>query len=300
MASLWKFGKDRDKDKEKEKEKEREKAEREKKKQGSKKTKPVPGLSVSLERINEAPNVMPVTASMFDIQGSIGELPETPKALVGQSVVYRQSSASVNARQTAALPPQELPPPTVPTSSSRSPRSQRSPERAMKRQSQSLGISDFIDIEKTFEGVQLVLPPLQTATVKHRLVTATKNASGGGYGFILRKSFQPSPDNPEDACLFHLVEPRADYSGPLMTGDRIIQVNGHDVQDASHEEVVDMIKASGDAVQLLVASVPELTELNARGALDDPTEPKSSAKMKMGTGTLRKKSTSARKFKVSS
>eukprot|EP00731_Ephydatia_muelleri_P023185 Em0015g768a len=315
MASLWKFGKDKDKDKDKEKEKEREreKAEKERKKNASRKTRAVPGnLSVSLEKINEAPNSIPGTTSMIDIQGSIGELPEMPRPAVDQSVALRKPSAPGNARQTnAALPPQELPPTgttnitttTTLTTSSRSPRSLGSPERAMKRHSRSLGFMDFNDIEKTFEGVQLVLPPLQTASVKHRLVTATKNASGGGYGFILRKSFQPSPDNPEDACLYHLVEPRADYSGPLMTGDRIIQVNGRDVQEASHEEVVDMIKGSGDAVQLLVASVPELTELNARGALDDASggEPKPSAtKIKMGTGTLRKKATYARKFKAKS
>lgn len=54
-----------------------------------------------------------------------------------------------------------------------------------------------------------------------------------------------------------------------MTGDRIMEVNGENVEDAPHEEVVEMIKSSEGSVYLKVASMPELTELNTRGALDD-------------------------------
>ncbi len=123
--------------------------------------------------------------------------------------------------------------------------------------------------EKTFAGLNLPLPPLQTTNVRLRDVEATKNSVGGGFGFILRKSFLPAPEYPDKTRLVHLVEPRKDYLGPLMTGDRIIEVNGQNVEDEPHENVVEMIKSSGDGVYLRVASMPELLELNARGALDE-------------------------------
>ncbi len=142
--------------------------------------------------------------------------------------------------------------------------------------------------EKAFEGVYLPLPPLQTTVVRLREVEAKRNAQGGGFGFILRKSYLPVPEEPDKTKLVHLIEPRGDYFGPLMTGDRIIEVNGEFVEDAPHEAVVEMIKASGNCVDLKVASMPELLELNSRGALDDPFErntgTRRSGKAKQGTG----------------
>lgn len=172
-------------------------------------------------------------------------------------------------------------------------------------------IMDYLEPEhreKEFEGVSLSLPPLQMTTVKHRDVEASRNAPGGGFGFILRKAYLPVPEDPDMTRLVHLVEPRADYDGPLMTGDRIIEVNGMNVEEEAHEGVVEMIKASGQSVQLLVASMPELVELNARGAFDDTAgariardaPSRRSGRAKQWTGTLRKKGTDARKaFKVS-
>ncbi len=158
--------------------------------------------------------------------------------------------------------------------------------------------------EKMFDDQYMPLPPLQTTTVRHRSVTAVKNPRGGGFGFILRKSYLPVPDDPDKTCLVHLIEPRSDYFGPLMTGDRIIEVNGENVVDAPHEMVVEMIKASGDSVDLRVASMPELLELNARGALDEAPlrnspRRKSGRKKPGSTGTLRRKAQNTRKeFKV--
>ena len=128
--------------------------------------------------------------------------------------------------------------------------------------------SPDISREKVFDGVSMPLPPLQMSNIRLREVEASRNPPGGGFGFILRKSYLPVPEDPEKTKLVHLVEPRAGYNGPLMTGDRIIEVNWENVEDAPHEEVVEMIKASETSVYLKVASMPELTELNARGALD--------------------------------
>ena len=149
--------------------------------------------------------------------------------------------------------------------------------------------------EKTFEGVNLLLPPLKTSSVELRKVTAIKSPSMGGFGFILRKSFEPDPNQPDTRMLVHLVEPRPDYQGPLMTGDHIVEVNGEYVAIAPHERVVELIKASGDVVELKVASVPELMELNLRGAFDEGLSSAikwstgAGKKVKSGAGTLRQK-----------
>lgn len=163
-----------------------------------------------------------------------------------------------------------------------------------KRMSMNLDSPGLVSTEmKEFKGILLPLPPLQTTAVRLREVDARRNAQGGGFGFILRKSYLPMPDEPDKTKLVHLIEPRADYFGPLMTGDRIIEVNGELVEDAPHEVVVDLIKASGDCVNLQVASMPELMELNNRGALDDNrsdnpfernTGHRKSGKAKQGTG----------------
>ena len=162
---------------------------------------------------------------------------------------------------------------------------------------------------KPYDGRDLPLPPLQMATVRRRSVVAEKSpANGGGFGFVLRQSYLPMPDDPGQTRLVHLVEPRPDYMGLLMTGDRITQVNGEDVEDRPHERVVELIKASGDRVELVVASMPELLELNARvfqGSdnpfMDRGNKMRKSARMKPGqTGTLRKQAAKAKKeFKVS-
>ena len=148
--------------------------------------------------------------------------------------------------------------------------------------------------EKEFEGVDLKLPPLQTSKVKHRDVVVVKSQSLGGFGFNLRKAFQPSTDNYANMLLVHLVEPRPTYVGPLMSGDRILEVNGENVESALHDRVVELIKLSGDTVSLKVASVPELIELNDRGAFDytqssgSPSTKATRKGVKAGAGTLRK------------
>ena len=139
-------------------------------------------------------------------------------------------------------------------------------------QDSSFDIRLEVGKEKEFEGIKLNLPPIKTSRVRHRDITSIKNPILGGFGFNLRKSFQPDPEDPEKPLLVHLVEPRPNYIGPLMTGDRILEVNGEDVQNSPHERVVDIIKRSGDVVDMKVASVPELMELNERGVFDDTTE----------------------------
>ena len=178
---------------------------------------------------------------------------------------------------------------------------QVSPTKSYRDNSISMLLNDMSDLSlsqaKEFKGVVLDLPPLRTSTVKQREVLAVKNPALGGFGFNLRKSFQPDPDNSDNTILVHLVEPRPSYIGPLMSGDRILEVNGEEVVNSPHERVVDLIKTSGDQVNFKVASVPELIELNERGVFDDSRTYNADLmkkSIKLGAGTLRKKAVQRR------
>ena len=52
--------------------------------------------------------------------------------------------------------------------------------------------------------------------------------------------------------------------GLLLPGDRLLHVNGVDVESSSREEVIELVKKSGDEVKLRVQPIPELSELRAR------------------------------------
>ncbi len=47
----------------------------------------------------------------------------------------------------------------------------------------------------------------------------------------------------------------ADESGQLFTGDRILEVDGHDLRSASHDKAVDVIRQSGNVVVFTVQSL---------------------------------------------
>ncbi|XP_033212416.1 unconventional myosin-XVIIIa [Belonocnema kinseyi] len=54
----------------------------------------------------------------------------------------------------------------------------------------------------------------------------------------------------------------------LLPGDRLIEVNGINVDDKSREEIIDLIKGSGGSVAVKVQPVAELSELSRRGGSD--------------------------------
>ncbi|XP_076627599.1 unconventional myosin-XVIIIa isoform X2 [Colletes latitarsis] len=58
----------------------------------------------------------------------------------------------------------------------------------------------------------------------------------------------------------------------LLPGDRLIEVNGINVDDKSREEIIDLIKRSANSVTVRVQPVAELSELSRRGATDNQAE----------------------------
>ncbi|XP_026462252.1 uncharacterized protein LOC113364006, partial [Ctenocephalides felis] len=98
-----------------------------------------------------------------------------------------------------------------------------------------------------------------------------------GFGFVLRGAKASSPLmalRPSERCpaLQYLddVDPggAADMAG-LKPGDFLLAINGTDVSAASHERVVELIRASGELVQMTVVSAPA-SHNPGPGAFDEP------------------------------
>ncbi|XP_026667985.1 uncharacterized protein LOC108623317 isoform X2 [Ceratina calcarata] len=72
----------------------------------------------------------------------------------------------------------------------------------------------------------------------------------------------------------------------LLPGDRLIEINGINVDDKSREEIIDLIKGSVNSVTVKVQPVAELSELSRRGGSDGRQV--ELADMNIRSGTLRR------------
>jgi len=68
-----------------------------------------------------------------------------------------------------------------------------------------------------------------------------------GYGFDLL-----TERNRKGQCIGQIDDNSPVEAGGLKYGDRIIEVNGDNVEDDSYEQVVQRIKAGGDQIRMLV------------------------------------------------
>ena len=96
----------------------------------------------------------------------------------------------------------------------------------------------------------------------------------GGFGFSLRKGIiteKGGGDNEETKHFVIFAEPGSGPKAPqtgLIPGDRLVEVNGVNVQNMTREEVVEIIQKSGDTLHICVQPIPELIELSVRPASD--------------------------------
>ena len=153
--------------------------------------------------------------------------------------------------------------------------------------------------DKDYSGVELELPDLEVDDgLRERYVHVTKGPTGG-FGFELRISYMPDPLMPDSSRPVHVLEPKSTCVASLMSGDILVEVNNVNVEFEPHDRVVEMIRAAGDEMDFVVRSVPELVELNIRGALTTSPElsssprkmystNKSKSRMLKGVGTLRR------------
>lgn len=71
--------------------------------------------------------------------------------------------------------------------------------------------------------------------------------------------FQMSPEKAIAGIFIKnvLEESPAGRSGALKTGDRILRVNGHNLERAAHDHAVDVIKNASNPVEFTVQSLIE-------------------------------------------
>ncbi|XP_012665219.1 unconventional myosin-XVIIIa isoform X2 [Otolemur garnettii] len=89
----------------------------------------------------------------------------------------------------------------------------------------------------------------------------------GDFGFSLRRTtmLDRGPEGQVFRRVVHFAEPGAgtkDLALGLVPGDRLVEINGHNVESKSRDEIVEMIRQSGDSVRLKVQPIPELSELS--------------------------------------
>ena len=135
--------------------------------------------------------------------------------------------------------------------------------------------------EKTLEemGVDLKLPEVQPAISGVARVIKLKRRSSGDFGFALRRANAPGSGQ-----TVHFVEPvGANGTAGLLPGDRLVEVNGVNVENEPREKIIEMIVMSGDEVVIKVIPVPELSELSVRSGLDGSTVQLDESNLKAGT-----------------
>ena len=117
-----------------------------------------------------------------------------------------------------------------------------------------------------FGKIDLQLPELQPVQNGSGRVLKIKRRPVGDFGFALRRSTFAG----DKSKIIHLAEPVGDiHSTGLLPGDRLVEVNGVNVEHATREKIIDMIASSGDEVTLKVIPVPELMELSSRSSVLD-------------------------------
>lgn len=135
--------------------------------------------------------------------------------------------------------------------------------------------------EKSLEemGVDLKLPEVKPVESGVARVIKLKRRSSGDFGFALRRANAPGSGK-----TVHFVEPVGpNGTAGLLPGDRLVEVNGINVENEPREKIIDMVVMSGEEVVIKVIPVPELSELSVRSGLDGSTVQLDESNLKAGT-----------------
>ncbi|XP_076591047.1 myosin-XVIIIa isoform X2 [Chaetodon auriga] len=121
-------------------------------------------------------------------------------------------------------------------------------------------------VDKTFPA-QLQLPAVVAPSAPETRELELQRRNTGDFGFSLRRTtmLDRSPDGGVYRRVVHFAEPGAgtkDLALGLVPGDRLVEINGRNVENKSRDEIVEMIRQSGDTVRLKVQPIPELSELS--------------------------------------
>lgn len=123
---------------------------------------------------------------------------------------------------------------------------------------------------QTFEDLTLPLPPIRLVTLPapRELVIKRQKSLRNDFGFSLRKAI--AVDRSESLMMPVLrpvifAEPGAGGGTTgLLPGDRLLKVNGKNVEELPRETIIESIRNSGDKVTVVVQPVAELVELSRR------------------------------------
>ncbi|XP_070761282.1 unconventional myosin-XVIIIa-like [Enoplosus armatus] len=121
-------------------------------------------------------------------------------------------------------------------------------------------------VDKTFPA-QLQLPAVVAPSAPETRELELQRRNTGDFGFSLRRTtmLDRSPDGGVYRRVVHFAEPGAgtkDLALGLVPGDRLVEINGRNVESKSRDEIVEMIRQSGDTVKLKVQPILELSELS--------------------------------------
>ena len=155
---------------------------------------------------------------------------------------------------------------------------------------ESVAIDPSSPAEKTYGNAPLALPLLSPPRcLAPREITLGRQVAGD-FGFTLRRGTilergVGDATERKRVVIFAEPGPKNTQTG-LLPGDRLIEVNGNNVESASREEVIELIKSSGGEVRIKVQAIPELSELSVRSGLEG--EEVAIAEQSIKTGTLQR------------
>jgi len=133
-------------------------------------------------------------------------------------------------------------------------------------------------VDKSYDDVNLQLPEVAPPFCPQPRELVLRRQATGDFGFTLRKGIVlerlgsgDGTDERQRTVIFAEPGPKQPVNGGLLPGDRLIEVNGVNVADATREAVIELIRNSGDAVKLKVQPIPELSELSMRSSGQEPS-----------------------------
>jgi len=131
-------------------------------------------------------------------------------------------------------------------------------------------------VDKSYDDVNLQLPDVTPPSCPQPREITLRRQAAGDFGFTLRKGDVlqrlGSGDDKDErlrSVIFAEPGPKQPINGGLLPGDRLIEVNGINVSDATRDAVIELIRKSGDTVKLKVQPIPELCELSVRSSGGD-------------------------------
>lgn len=129
--------------------------------------------------------------------------------------------------------------------------------------------------EKSYD-VDLHLPTVAAPLCPKSRELVLQRQATGDFGFTLRKgiilergtSTESGTAERKRQVIFAEPGPKNLNIG-LLPGDRLIEINGVNVENMTRESIIEIIKSCGDSVRLRVQTIPELSELSMRTGAED-------------------------------